>query len=71
MWLELSRNRFHLVEFLQLGRGGWDVVTMIDDLQNITSVGSVQGRVPDSPGNDTFVLEYDEEPLGCWLDQTW
>ncbi|CAJ1360076.1 unnamed protein product [Effrenium voratum] len=41
--------------------GGWDVVTMIDDLQNITSVGSVQGRVPDSPGNDTFVLEYDEE----------
>ncbi|CAK9054835.1 2-mannosyltransferase homolog 4 [Durusdinium trenchii] len=39
--------------------GGWDVITMISDLENVTSIGSEQGRIVESPGNDTFRLEFD------------
>ena len=42
-------------------RGGWDVITMVGDLENVTSIGTVQGRIVDSVGNDTFRLEFNEE----------
>ena len=34
--------------------GGWDVIEMIGDLENVTSIGTVQGRIRGSVGNDTF-----------------
>ncbi|CAL1132103.1 unnamed protein product [Cladocopium goreaui] len=44
-----------------LEEGAWDIITMISDLENVTSIGSIQGRIMESPGNDTFRLEFDKE----------
>ena len=41
--------------------GGWDVVSMVDGLDNFSAVSAEQGRIPGTVVNETFRLDWDKE----------